>query len=490
MNHSIRNRRAGRWAAAAGAAALALVGAVAAAAPAMAATPYDLPDGPGSLTIHKFEQPSPVGAANDSGEPIDTTGLVALGNVEFTVYPITDIDLTTEAGWDLANDYAADPSLATALGTPIVLTTAADGSTPTQSLPNGAYLVVETDSSGATLPDGSPANVILEAAPFVVTVPVPLGNGEWNSDVNVYPKNSLTQVAKTVDDPDGSGLGSTVTWSIEATVPALPDGESFTEFHFVDTLDGRLEYTAPARLTLDGTPLTFTETHVGADAEGLGGTVTVTLDAASLAALEAAPGGSLVLELDTIVRGTGDIPNTGTVFINEPTTGNGTDTNTVNTYWGAVEILKHAEGDVNAVLTGAVFSVYPTEADANAGTNAIVVDGETTFTTAADGTVVIPGLWAGADAAGSVTYYLKELEAPDGYITSGTPIPVVVSAASLATPVEVAVPNPQEPAISLPLTGGNGTLVLMSAGVGLVALAVGLAVLAARRRRHADATLS
>lgn len=492
MNLTQRSGRKRRLPAALGALALAMTGVITAAAPATAAEPFDLPTDPGSLTIHKFEQPSPAGGANDSGEVLDssiTGSWVPLGGVEFTVYPITNVDLTTEAGWDLANDYAADPSLATTLGTPIVVTTAADGSAALANLANGAYLVVETDSSGATLPNGDPANVVMESAPFVVTVPTPLGGGEWNSDVHVYPKNSLTQVEKTVSAPDGPGLGSTVTWSITAEVPALPAGESFTEFHIADTLDDRLEYVAPARLTLDGTALTFTETHVGADANGQGGTVTVTLDAASLAALAAAPGGELVLELDTIVRGTGDIPNEATVFINEPTTGNGTDTNTVNTYWGAIDILKHAEGDVDAVLAGAEFSVYATEADALAGTNPISVDvagvPTTVFTTAADGTVSIPGLWATNDATGSVTYYLREVAAPAGYITTGEAIEVVINADEVATPVSVAVPNPQQPAITLPLTGGNGTIMLIAGGAGLLLTAVGIAVMAARRREAA-----
>ena len=479
-----------------GAAALAITGAVALASPASAEEPYDMPTTPGSLTIHKFEQPSPAGAANDEGLVIDTSGLVALGNVEFTVYPITNIDLTTEAGWDLANQYAADPSLATALGTGTVVTTAADGSVSLDPLPNGAYLVVETDSSGATLPDGSPANVVLEAAPFVVTVPIPLGDGQWNSDVHVYPKNSLTQVTKTVDAPDGSGLGSTVTWSITSEVPALPDGESFTNYEIVDILDDRLEY-VESRLTLDGAPLTFTETLVGADADGQGGTLTVTLDAASLAAIAAAPGGELLLEVDTIVRGTGDIPNTATVYINEPivTPGTGgTTTPPVSTYWGSVSILKHAEGDLAAVLEGATFSVYPTAADATAGTNAISVDVNgvptTEFTTLDDGTVLIPGLWAGATPTGSVTYYLREIEAPDGYILNPTPIAVTVSATSLATPVEVVVPNPQEPAISLPLTGGGGTFIMIGTGLAVALGSIGLALVAARRRRESAAHLS
>ncbi|MFP1601830.1 SpaH/EbpB family LPXTG-anchored major pilin [Microbacterium sp. 2216-1] len=481
-----RRGRLSRLTAALGASALALLGAVSIASSASAAEPFDMPTDDGSLTIHKFEQPSPVGSANNDGGTIDTTGLTALGNVEFTVYPITDVDLTTEAGWDLARDYAADTSLATTLGTPIVLTTGVDGSTSTQTLPVGAYLVVETDSSGATLPNGDPANVVLEAAPFVVTVPIPLGEGTWNSDVHVYPKNSLTQATKSVQNPDEYGLGSIVTWSVDVKVPSLPEGETFTEFHITDTLDPRLAYVASsAQVSLDGTPIGFTESFTGADADGRGGTLAVSLDAAALTSLAAAPGGIVTLEFDTTVHGLGDIPNTATVFINEPTTGSGTETNEVNTYWGDVAILKHATGDVNATLAGASFSVYATEADALAGTNPIVANGATEFTTGADGTVSIPGLWAGETATSSQTYWLVETVAPAGYILDSTPIEVVVNAGSLTQPVSVSVPNAQESQLTLPLTGAEGTTSLMIGGGALLLIATGLAMYSMSRRRQA-----
>ena len=160
-------------------------------------------------------------------------------------------------------------------------------------------------------------------------------------------------------------------------------------------------------------------------------------------------------QITTTVNAVGEIANTALLYPNaasfaaqpgEP--GGPTETPEVLTKWGDLTVLKTDEAA--APLTGAVFSVYPTEADALAGTNAIVLGGATEFTTAADGTVTISGLrysdWAdGAAVApgddGYQTYWLAEVVAPDGYELLAEPIEFTITAATTAVGVDLTVEN-------------------------------------------------
>ncbi|CAI9394256.1 SpaH/EbpB family LPXTG-anchored major pilin [Microbacterium sp. T2.11-28] len=166
----------------------------------------------------------------------------------------------------------------------------------------------------------------------------------------------------------------------------------------------------------------------------------------------------------------------------------------VITKWGDLTIEKVDEA--GAPLTGAVFSVYPTEQDAIDGTNAIVLDGATEFTVAADGTVTLSGLrysdWAdGAAVApgqdGYQTYWLAEIVAPDGFELLAEPIEFTITAATTAAGVDLEVVNvPSNAGFELPNTGGAGTTLFWLGGGMLLAGAVFLAVYS-RRKAHADA---
>ncbi|WP_158277182.1 SpaH/EbpB family LPXTG-anchored major pilin [Serinibacter arcticus] len=479
MNRSTPRGVVRRAAAALGAVGLVLLGAVALTTPA-AAAPGNLPTADGSLTIHKFQQPTPANTEPGDGSPITPpAGWVPLGGVQFQIQEITDVDLTTNVGWDLAASYGADPSTipGASLTTVTTVTSAASGTTPTQTLPIGAYLVTELPSPAATLPDGSPANIVVTAAPFVVTVPIPDGAGEWNSAVNVYPKNSVTSAEKTAGVPSASGLGSTVTWTVTVDIPALAAGATFDDVAVTDALDPRLEF-VPGSVTtsISTTPATspaFTVTHPG----GLGGLLDIEIT--DLAQLTAAQNEVLTVTFDTIVRGIGEIPNTATAYINDAARTNGIPTNTPITEWAAVEIVKHAAGDLTNTLAGAVFTVHLTEADAETGANPISVDGVTEFTSVdPTGVATVAGLAAG-------DYWLREATAPVGYdLSPDLPLAFAVEVVDGDAVVNLTVGNPQKPAIDLPITGGQGTVALLVAGGLLLATGTGVAIVAARRRQR------
>ena len=112
MKTTPRRGFARRLTAALGVAALAAAGVLAAAVPASAA-PGNMPTGTGTLTIHKYEQPSPAGGANNNGTAITVPGAwVALTGVNFTIQRITDVDLNTDAAETIAQEIGGHAHIA------------------------------------------------------------------------------------------------------------------------------------------------------------------------------------------------------------------------------------------------------------------------------------------------------------------------------------------------------------------------------------------
>ncbi|MCD7775913.1 MAG: isopeptide-forming domain-containing fimbrial protein [Firmicutes bacterium] len=115
-------------------------------------------------------------------------------------------------------------------------------------------------------------------------------------------------------------------------------------------------------------------------------------------------------------------------------------------------------------LAGAVFTVYSDEE--------CTVE-VATITTGADGYATLEGLDAGA-------YYLKETEAPTGYVCSDTVLTVVIpDNVETDNIAYVTVANAE-----IPSTGGAGTVIFTVVGGGLIVAAA--AVLLISRRKHED----
>nr|WP_233613785.1 SpaH/EbpB family LPXTG-anchored major pilin [Leucobacter edaphi] len=358
-----------------------------------------------------------------------------------------------------------------------VQVTAANGIATFGNLPVGAYLVEETKA---------PANVTAHTAPFFVSVPLPFEN-KWLNDVHVYPKNSVTGVEKEAGNPDGLGLGAHVPWTVTVKIPTLAPGDTFTRFSITDALDSRLAY-APAAsdaLSVVGGAAVPADAYT-LSAAGSNPVVLSFTDPQGLAWLAANQGKSVSWTLTTQVvsnDGDGSIENNALVNIN----GDDFETTTPGTTnWGAVQILKHAEGNAAATLSGAVFEVY--EAETGGTPIPVRVDAakpaQTQFTTDNTGRVVIPGLSVGEN--GSKVYYLKEVVAPGGYALLTDRIAVTVTTGGVATPVEISIANRTDEGTifpNLPLTGGSGAILLTVIGAGLLAIAVGAVVV--RRRKMA-----
>ncbi len=478
---------------------LAMVGAVAPAA----AAPQDFGnidvDRTGSITVHKFlnqdgdvvGDPSSAPAAGDFTDPV--------ADVEFTVYPLLEggapIDLGDPASWDgldsLTPGAACTAPAGYTLGAPMAMPLTDGSGASTISLPVGVYQVCET---------AAPANIVERSAPFIVAIPLPYEQG-WVYDVQVYPKNGAAELEKTVTPQQDLGLGAVINFPVSVAIPRLAN--EWTGLAIRDSLDPRLNPVDPADVvvTVDGTPLDPSFYEVTVD----GQTVTFDLTAAGLAWLNEGPNAHVgevitVTFAGVVVEvGDGSISNSAELWTNNP----GFDpdgnpplpSNEVVTHWGDLGIVKRAAGTTGAegLLAGAEFQVYaaddPYAADCSTVTATgapLSVAGETTFTTNAAGVIEISGLFV-SDSANPVIdspqrcYVLAEITAPAGYVLPADPFTPVAVLIGETTVDDVEIVNTQQSVPALPLTGGAGQALLILAGMGAIAVAVGIVIV--RRRR-------
>lgn len=473
-------RRSGVALAAAG---MVLLGGVTAAPAAAAPIGPNLdPNATGSIIVHKLVQPAAAtGLPNDGSAltPEQLAGLIPLAGVGFSTQRVSSIDLTTNAGWDATNGLTAAAVLNDPATYPLTAsgsgTTNASGDATFGGLPVGLYLVTETDPGANPIAQMSP--------PFLVTIPLSTENDTWLYDVNVYPKNAVTEVTKTVDDSDAFGLGDTVDWAVNGTVPYLAADGTIDRFTLLDPLDTRLTYASPAARvsakTATGVALALTADDyvISAPAAGATGTVRVDFTAAGRAKLQDNPGAVVTMNLTTTVTAIGDgsIENTATLLTNDAR--NSSD---AVTSWGALRIFKYGTAGAQEGLQGAQFQIFRTANDAAAHTNPVSVNDRETFISGTDGNIDVDGLHVG-------DYWIVETAAPTGYQANATPIRVSVVESSTADPVIVRVANTQVAAWMLPLTGGGGTALIIASGAALIAVAGGAAAITRRRRTPAQA---
>lgn len=432
---------------------------------------------PRSLTLHKFEQPAVVGEITD-GTAQDTTGLVPMEGVSFSAtqvdaYDGDSIDLTTMEGWAAVPELGSfDPANAT-FGSVSEAESNAAGAAEFGSMDLGLYWVQELAA-----PNHNVANAM---KPFLVTLPMagPTA-GQWIYDVHAYPKNSVTDAEKSVNDSSAWGLGDDVTWSIRAGIPLMGD-DNLTTFSIVDSLPAEVSYQSAtvtaetaAGLNVDLDAGDYTIDHVA-------GVVTLTFTATGLTKLEGAQGGEVVLNTVTSVDeiGDGTIVNNAVVTVNDAVM----DVDATTT-WGAARIDKVVTG-TESPLAGAEFQIFLTEADAIAQENAVEVNGGDTFVTLdPNGEAMIDGLKA---ASTGTVYWLVETKAPAGYLIDSTPQSFTVVPGDIATPVVIQMDNEQAPESILPQLGATGQSVAIVTGSLLAAGALLLGGTALMRRGQKQA---
>jgi len=470
--------------------------------PAGAASP-SLPDPSrtGSITMHKFEAPSsPTGLPNN-GTVVDTAGLTPMPGVTFSVQQVTGIDLTTNQGWQDASALsrsfnpanasgsitAAGHGLSAAAGSPV--TTDSNGAASVGSLPLGLYLVTETSWPAGATP----------SAPFLVSVPLtdPSNLDKWIYDVNVYPKNAVTNVAKTVDDSRAIKLGDPVSWTITGDIPNV---STIDGYKIVDQLDPKLAYAGTTVSLADGTAITQgTDYTIAFDSAT--NTLSVVFTDAGRAVLAAHHATQVVVKVNSTVNAVGEIANSALLYPNQASfgvtpgePGGPVVSPPVDTKWGGITVLK-TDQNGNA-LSGAVFSVYTSQTDAQNGTNPVSINGQTTFTSGANGQVGISGLrysdYANGQAVapgdpGYQDYWLAEVTAPSGYELLASPVKFQVTSNTSTVGVDLTIKDvPSNAGFTLPFTGGPGGILVYAGGALLLAGAL-LVALTRRQRREVEA---
>lgn len=452
-------------------------------------------DGQASLTIHKYKadsNQSGQGQPNPGGTLIaDTSNLgQPLQGVEFTVTPVTQkngkaINLAEPAGWDLIkglNSLNQSAQVAAVkggdytLGTPEKKSTGSNGEVKFSGKAFGLYLVEETNPGNN--------NITAPAAPILVTLPLTSGTG-WNYDVHMYPKNTVgDDISKTVKSIENNEI----TWLVNSPVPALAAGQpGYTKAIITDNLDSRLTYkdgSAKVSFRANGSNSATALDAADFTASVSGQTLTVSLNPSGLAKLAA---GSLQVEFATTVVGNGAISNTVISNINDSTFEVADNQpNTPVAYYGYLKINKKSNDQPALPLQNAKFGIYASQSDAENGTAPIA-----TVTTKADGTVSQQLALGKKDVSGNIgsdtkTFFVKELEAPAGYVLDSTVRSVVVNKDhSAAVPVELDITNEKALVPGLPLTGGQGATLLAVAGGALVIAGASVAVL---RRRNKQVT--
>lgn len=198
-------------------------------------------DGTVNLTIHKRanltgELQSANGEVNPSpsGEP--------LAGAKFSARKIKG-DITDQRVFNQIAKLANDRNIAgiTAEGGPgfdgeaIDLGVTQPDGTLTEKLRRGAYLITET-----AVPTSDDAAYI-KSDPFIVFLPMTNAQGDgWNTNVHLYPKNSMAKVTKTVEDADkhaGASKDSNkvVTYTLDGIVPVAPEDNELTAFNINDS---------------------------------------------------------------------------------------------------------------------------------------------------------------------------------------------------------------------------------------------------------------
>ena len=527
--HSLTTRRGLGLAAAMTLAAGALVAPTGAAAPADPNGSTIDPDAATTLTIHKCEQTDANGVKEGTGNPDPQVECKPVAGVEFTITKL-NVDLTTPEGWKQLADAKGDVVKAGALksNTTQTITTGGDGlaSFTDAQTEVGAYLVSETRTPDKVIP----------AEDFVVTLPMtnPERTSEWNYNVHVYPKNTLSGVDKQVTDKPAPGSGRDITYTITTSIPKVdyPGGARIKRYEVVDQLDKRIKKDALTPVVKivgqNETPLADTTDYTLITAEGADhnwATIQLTEEGRRKAA-EARHNGTgetkvqvtLTAKFDATVNLEGDLSNTAGLIPNDSpnftwdpsnpgTKVPGIPTTPVLSKYGKVVVTKTGTDELadKTKYNGAQFQVYEctktaggaTLRDGDPSTQAVdplTIGGEKTFTTAGQGMVEINYLRANDYVDGvkkdTLTdedhYCLVETKAPEGYTLQADPIPfrVLADNATAKAPTAVTVTDvPKNAGFRLPLTGANGVIFLTVAGALLVA--GGAVVAYANKRRHA-----
>lgn len=453
----------------------------------------------GTLTI--FKRANPAATQAPTGEVVSPVPGDALEGAGFTLYKVTNADLTTNDG--LAN--ASKLTVATAkqgeaFGTE--QTTDKDGQATWKDLPVGVYLLKET-----TTPEGySPA------ADSLVFVPMTRQNAtnggtQWLYDITAYPKNTSQQAPEKKVEDSGKNVGDTVEYTIDTWAQTVREGQYRTIYRIEDTLDPALD---AEKATVKVKPETFVEGKAGTDDAPATGDYFIRKDGQKIVVEFTDAGVKKITDGQQIsatikakvkedILTDGALKNKARQIQNNPNSNQKTEENEtpnetpeVKTYFGKINFKKVDSG--RNALQGATFQVYGTNeatcSNADANKNARqTANGKDTWVSGQDGMVTIDGLHANnianMDSKGNTTpnkytkYCLFETKSPGGFELLAEPLEFTLTASTAndtvtASEIKVGnnageIVNLKDTTPKLPLTGGMGIGILAALGALIIA---------------------
>lgn len=289
------------------------------------------------------------------------------------------------------------------------------------------------------------------------------------------PAEIVKNVTKDGNDLESTKrIGDDVTWIIKPAVPT--DIASYKNYVVTDQLDSRLTYKSTAVTAGEDTlfeDTDYTLTYVN-------GLLTITFKQAGLQKLS---GKALTINVVTTLNenvAVGEIENTAMLSYTNAADTAGSVSDSAMVWTGGIKIFKCTIG--KTPLAGAEFKVYTSEEDAKAGTYAIQRNGTDLVITSDDrGYAIVEGLGEG-------DYWFVETKAPvdengESYAMLKTPMRVTLDKES-ARENYVTQEIINTKLVSLPITGGIGTLIFTFSGIALMGAA---ALLYIRSRRKSSA---
>lgn len=463
----------------------------------------------GTLVIHKYkiDDPSEVLSGKTPGVEITDGSLDTyepLGGIGFEVtlvkpeadgsYPETAASVTA-AQLDTDKTY-------TQTTTPAGLATFSD-------LPSGVYLVRETSSNGHN-----------PIAPFLVQLPMTNADGNgWMETVHVYPKNQTLNPSKKADgqqyDPLNPAASDSIVWTINTPIPSNMD--KVTQYDITDEIDALLVLDTTGAVVVSTVAARGAATGTAVPEEyyvltRTNNTLSVSFTAEGIAYLGARyalnePYVQVVFSTTLTADALGKVIDNQVEleFTNDQDTYTKEipDSEIPSVYTGAIKINKTDKDGLP--LDGAVFKVAATLADAQAGTYLKDHEGnDLVATTGTDGVAILSGLSYGqpgdapddATKHGSTTFYLVEVQAPDGYNLLHDPVEVTFNYEAV-TDADGNIINyfnngktsggedwkiVNTKGFTLPETGANG--IILSTVLGVLLLAAVIVIVARRKLKR------
>ncbi|WP_368645494.1 SpaH/EbpB family LPXTG-anchored major pilin [Alkalibacterium putridalgicola] len=416
-------------------------------------TKVDTPDEPKDMDLGQL-------AGGIDVETYFTNGRVLPG-VSFTWYEVTEEQYTTLSANPASYSTPDQMTAANYTGT-ATAETDANGQVTIPDLEEGYYWIVE--NAGGTIQSS-------KAVPFGLILPFTNLDGDgWLETINVYPKNTLQGVPTTIEKTvvDGQELveekdfnyGDTVTWNIKVPIPL--GIEDYDKFIVRDPEVEGLEYVVDSVTSSLGDPeITYDEgltLDFYDDLSDLAGNdfLTITFDVIFTSAIDP------------------DVLVTNTAYLDFDN-GHG-DTDTIEddaTVITGGEQFKKLNENGNG-LNGAVFVIRNSDGEyLNITDGVVTFGGETVPTEFTSGDLDDNGMFEVKGLADG-DYFLEEIKAPEEYALPINPdTPFTVVAAEVEGSYTIGTVEITNRKITIPQTGGMGTMAFTVLGGALMASAVG-----------------